>query len=114
MSDETTTTAPETDEVPTETTEAPTFRTLTPYACAKVCNNELTQMGFPQLPAQMFYTYVKKGYIKGTQDEAGKWSVNEVDLAAWFNGYLTKKRAIAQATAAIAAETTATQATEAE
>jgi hypothetical protein len=71
-------------------------------------NPELEEMGLPTLPPQMFYTYVKKGYIPSFKAADGKVKVSEVDLAKWFTGYLAKKQAIAAAKATLAANDTLT------
>ena len=70
---------------------------LNPSQCAKVVNaalaaNEVIDPKteeFKVLPAQMFYTYTKKGYIP--TDENGL--VNVDDLRTWFDGYLPKLQA---------------------
>lgn len=63
-----------------------TTATLTPYACAKIVNAELEKLGInKQLPPQMLYTYVSKGYIKSTEKK-----VALEDLQEWFVGYVTK------------------------
>lgn len=96
-------------------TNTTSFRSLSPYACAKVVNPELEEMGLPTLPPQMFYTYVKKGYIPSFVAGDGKTKVSELDLAKWFTGYLAKKQAIAEAKATLAAnEAPTTEAVESE
>ena len=72
------------------------FRSLSPYGCAKVINPELEEMGLPTLPPQMFYQYVNKGYIPSFVAADGKRKVSELELAKWFEGYLEKKAARAQ------------------
>lgn len=79
------------------------FRILTPYGCATVVNKELKERGLPALPAQMFYTYVKKGYIPSTLVD-GKARVSELELAKWFEVYITKREAIAAAKATLASK----------
>lgn len=76
------------------------FRSLSPYACAGVVNEQLEEMGLPTLPPQMFYTYVKKGYIDSFIAADGKRKVSELDLAKWFQGYLEKKATLAAKKAA--------------
>jgi len=78
------------------TTTEQSFRSLSPYACAKVINPELEALGLPTLPPQMFYQYVSKGYIKSFIAADGKRKVSELELAKWFEGYLTKKAALAK------------------
>lgn len=67
-------------------TDTTTIATLSPYACAKIVNEELKNLGVEKtLPPQMFYTYVKKGYIKSTDKK-----VSLVDLQVWFAAYVHK------------------------
>jgi len=64
--------------------------TMTPYAAAKLVNEQLKDMGIERvLPPQMLYTYVNKGYITATVVE-GKKRVTHEDLATWFAKYVTK------------------------
>ena len=59
---------------------------MTPYAACKIVNTLLKEMGSKKvLPPQMFYTYVKKNYIKNTD---GK--INVEDLNEWFKKYTEK------------------------
>jgi hypothetical protein len=47
--------------------------TLTPYACAKIANETIKERGFEkELPPQMFYNYVSKGYIKSTDKKVSR------------------------------------------
>lgn len=71
------------------------FRSLTPYACAKVVNAELRELGLPELRPQMFYNYVKDGRIASFIAADEKRKVSELDLATWFEGYLGRKAAAA-------------------
>lgn len=71
------------------------FRTLTPYGCAKVVNEQLEELGLPTLPPQMFYNYVKQGYLESFVAADGKRKVSELDLAKWFEAYLERKSATA-------------------
>jgi hypothetical protein len=95
-----------TTEAPAATTTNPTpdFRSLSPYGCARVVNVELEELGLSTLPPQMFYTYVKKGYIDSFLAADGKRKVSEIALAAWFTAYVAKKQALAAAKATIAAD----------
>jgi hypothetical protein len=72
--------------------EAPiTEPTYSPYKCASVVNEQLVEMGVEKvLPPQMFYTYVKKGYIKSETDQSGKKYVKHSELVEWFVKYCTK------------------------
>lgn len=87
------------------TNNTTSFRSLSPYACAKVVNVELEEAGLPTLPPQMFYTYVNKGYIDSFVNAEGKVRVSEDKLAKWFIPYLAKKQALAAAKANLAAAT---------
>ena len=61
--------------------------TLSPYRCAKIVNALLKDMGVEKvLPPQMFYTYVKKGYITSQPDG----TVTLEDLQTWFEKYSAK------------------------
>lgn len=67
-------------------TSTTTSATLSPYACAKVVNAELKNLGIEKvLPPQMFYTYVKKGSIPSTDKK-----VALEDLQTWFVAYVQK------------------------
>jgi len=64
--------------------------TMTPYAAAKLVNQQLADMGVEKvLPPQMLYTYVNKGYIKSVE-VGGKKKVTHQALADWFAGYVNK------------------------
>jgi len=59
---------------------------LTPYAAAKIVNTLLAEAGVEKtLPPQMFYTYVKKGYIPSTDGR-----IDPKDLAVWAEKYIAK------------------------
>jgi hypothetical protein len=73
-----------------------TNKTFSPYACAKIVNIWLAEDGIPKkLPPQMFYTYVKKAYIKSVSDEKGKILVTDEALKTWYDKY-TKKAELAK------------------
>lgn len=83
-----------TTEVQVEATEptTETIESVSPYACAKVVNDQLAKDGFTKtLPPQMFYNYCKKGMIPTTE---GK--VTLIDLMAWYTKYTTKLQAKAE------------------
>lgn len=73
-------------------TGAPVGDTLyTPYACAKVVNEQLEALGRPAgLPSQMFYNYVRQEMLT-TVEVDGKKLVRESVLATWLVGYLERK-----------------------
>lgn len=77
-------------------TGAPIEDTLyTPYACAKVVNEQLEALGRPAgLPGQMFYNYVRQGML-ATVEVDGRKFVRESVLAAWLVKYLERKDAAA-------------------
>jgi len=59
---------------------------MTPYAAAKIVNTELKQRGVEkEIPPQMMYTYVKKGYIPSTDKK-----IKLADLETWFAAYFAK------------------------
>lgn len=68
----------------------------TAYACAKVVNAQLAEMGLDiVLPGQMFYNYVKQDMlatvdVKGTNGKTQKL-VKESTLAEWLVKYLERK-----------------------
>lgn len=63
----------------------------TPYACAKVVNRQLEELGRPAgLPPQMFYNYIRQSML-ATVDVDGKKLVRESVLATWLVGYLERK-----------------------
>lgn len=67
-----------------------TSTSLTPYSCAKIVNNLLKEEGIEKiLPPQMFYTYVKKGYIPSTQGR-----VAPEDLAKWCEKYIARAKVL--------------------
>lgn len=69
-----------------------TVSKLTAYECSKVVNSKLKELDIKvadkvkQLPPQMFYTYVGKGYIPSDEHNL----VTVTDLAQWFKDYLPK------------------------
>jgi hypothetical protein len=73
-------------------TGAPIDESLyTPYACAKVVNGQLEELGRPAgLPPQMFYNYIRQGML-ATVVVDGKKLVRESVLATWLVGYLERK-----------------------
>lgn len=86
------------------TTETANWKSFSPYQCAGVINKELAARGFDiQLPPQMFYTYVNKGYIKSFERN-GRKLVLDVDLAKWFEVYLQKKADLAARKAQLASK----------
>lgn len=60
--------------------------TLTPYAAAKLVNEQLKKDGLDKkIPPQMMYTYTSKGYIPSTDKK-----IDEVDLMKWYVTYKAK------------------------
>ena len=61
---------------------------MTGYKASQLVNKALEDNGIDkQIPAQMIYNYLKKGYIKKNSDG----SVNEESLIEWLNKYLEKQ-----------------------
>lgn len=78
------------------TTSTPTSALLTPYKAAKEVNAQLLEMNIDKvIPAQMIYTYVKKGYITSTL-VGEKRMIAPEDLAAWFVIYVERAKLNAQ------------------
>jgi hypothetical protein len=63
---------------------------FTPYQCATVVNAWLQEKGIvKELPPQMFYTYVKKGYIASLYVDDKRFVELET-LQNWFVAYVRK------------------------
>ena len=61
---------------------------VSPYGLCKFVNGVMTLMGINQeLPPQMFYTYVKKGFIAANSEK----KVSKKDAIEWTLKYLSKK-----------------------
>jgi hypothetical protein len=60
--------------------------TVSPYAAAKLVNTVLVEVGLKEIPPQMMYNYVKKGYIPSVDKK-----INVSDLHEWVTKYLAKK-----------------------
>jgi hypothetical protein len=60
------------------------------YEVAKRVNEILASAGLKEIPAQMVYHYIKKGYIAST-DVNGAKRVSVEDAAAWCEAYVTKR-----------------------
>lgn len=63
-----------------------TVETVSPYAAAKLVNAVLVEVGLKEIPPQMMYNYVKKGYIPSVDKK-----INVSDLHEWTTKYLAKK-----------------------
>ncbi len=62
-------------------------RTFTGYAAAKIVNSLLKEMGIEKsLPPQMFYNYMKKGFIETTPEDM----ISEEALRSWFEKYVAR------------------------
>ena len=58
-----------------------------PYKLAKAVNKILDNVGIEKvLPPQMFYTYVKKGYIKADDNKR----ITREDAITWTEKYIAK------------------------
>jgi len=63
---------------------------MTAYAASKIVNGWIAEKGVDKkLPAQMIYTYVKKGYITSVEKD-GKRLVTIESLSEWFGRYANK------------------------
>jgi hypothetical protein len=78
----------------TTTTATPTATACTAYGFAKVVNVKLKEAGLKELPAQMFYSYAKKGLI-GTD---AKPLTLEYAIV-WTEAYIARKQERLQAAA---------------
>jgi len=76
---------------------------VTPYAAAKIVNEILTEVGIKNIPPQMVYNYVGKGYIASTEI-AGKKKVSIEDLQVWIEKYLAKKGIVIEKTEEVSEE----------
>lgn len=59
---------------------------VSPYAAAKLVNEILSEHDLKNIPPQMMYNYVAKGYIPSTDKK-----IKVEDLHEWMVSYLTKK-----------------------
>jgi hypothetical protein len=74
----------------TNTQKETTMTTMTPYKAATLVNAQLKEQGFEkQLPPQLLYTYVSKGYIESVEVD-GKKRVTQEALTKWYVGYVAK------------------------
>lgn len=61
---------------------------ITPYMACKLVNSAFKAMGIDrELPAPMFYTYVKNGYIGGVKNAK---RCTRAHVAVWFERYFIK------------------------
>jgi hypothetical protein len=63
---------------------------MTSYKAAKLVNIELKKFEIKEIPPQMIYNYVGKGYIKSV-DRNGQKLVTEVAIRNWVTHYINKK-----------------------
>ena len=63
-----------------------TNETVSPYGAAKLVNTILVEVGLKEIPPQMMYNYVKKGYIPSVDKK-----IKVEDLHEWTTKYLAKK-----------------------
>lgn len=64
--------------------------TMTPYAAAKIVNAAIAKEGISkEIPPQMIYNYVGKGYIRSELVD-GKKRVTDEGLNEWLLGYINK------------------------
>lgn len=67
-----------------------TTNKLTGYKVAKAANEALKEAGFEEIPPQMVYNYMRKGYI-ATVEQDGKKFVEEKVANAWIAGLVEKR-----------------------
>ena len=60
---------------------------LTPYEVAKVVNEMLAARGLKEIPTQMCYNYIKKGYIVSSAPNR----VSPEDASEWGEQYVAKR-----------------------
>lgn len=66
--------------------------TWTGYKAAKyVVNPALVEAGIKEVPPQMMYNYIKKGFFD-TVEVNGQNLIKEESLLEWLNKYITKKQ----------------------
>lgn len=63
---------------------------MTGYKLAQVVNDALKHHDLKEVPAQMMYNYIKKGYIESVEVEDQKLVTAETAIE-WLEGYITKK-----------------------
>lgn len=63
---------------------------MTGYKMSKFVNDELKKVGIKEIPPQMIYNYISKGYIKSEVVE-GKRVVSEEVVVEWCEKYIGKK-----------------------
>jgi len=63
----------------------------TGYKVAKVTNQELTKVGLKDIPAQMVYQYIAKGYIE-SQSVNGQNLVKDTVAAKWIARYIERRK----------------------
>ena len=55
----------------------------TPYGMSKLVNEKLGT----DLPPQMFYNYVRKGFITATFSEKDGWRIEPTEVRRWIERY---------------------------
>lgn len=60
------------------------------YKMSKVVNVRLVENSLKEIPPQMIYQYISKGYIKSVT-ENGKRFVTEEVMNEWCDKYITKR-----------------------
>lgn len=56
---------------------------VTPYELSKIVNDRLGT----ELPPQMFYNYVKKGFITATFSDDQGWRIEPSEVRRWIERY---------------------------
>lgn len=65
---------------------------MTGYKMSVLVNDELKERGLKEIPPQMIYNYISKGYIKSELVD-GKRVVTDEAAAEWCSKYIDKKLA---------------------
>lgn len=63
--------------------DAENSKAVTPYGAAKLVNDMLQT----ELPPQMFYNYVRKGFIEATFSDEDGWTIEPAELRRWIERY---------------------------
>jgi len=70
----------------TQTAQTTAHNTITAYGFAKIVNTRMKEAGLKELPAQMFYSYAKKGML-GTETKP----LTPEYAAVWTEEYLVRR-----------------------
>jgi hypothetical protein len=74
------------------TSTTTTTTTISAYRFAKLANEVIVEAGLPELPPQMFYTYLRKGMIGTSEAKPDNTPMTEEGAKAWAEAYVPRKR----------------------